>query len=279
MIRFVGTACFLWSGFWNIPANFKRTLLVIDLRHPSELIPGFRGNFINTSAEMLLLLSEREGIWHTVMGVAGYVVFFIPAYLYRLSIKSTRWLYLPLFYIASERELAIAPAHFVDRLRRGGWESWRRTLAFFTLLAFAATTLAAISAQELAGSSRIGPSHPKIISPLEFMFQFDFSGKWWQYCSLAIALITGWVFFEAKDIEIDDARVREAHTRVVLTRQVHRLKFTMRVRNVLSTALIAMIGVHALLSYSPIALHLPAYVLRGLGWFYGRYMPPIPTVP
>jgi hypothetical protein len=52
-----------------------------------------------------------------------------------------------------------------------------------------------------------------------------------------------------------------------------------QVRNVLSMALILMAGVHALLTFSPIALCLPAYILRGLGWFYGAYMPPIPAVP
>jgi hypothetical protein len=52
----------------------------------------------------------------------------------------------------------------------------------------------------------------------------------------------------------------------------------MRMRNVLSMALVLMIGVHSLLAFSPVALYLPAYILRGLGWFYGAYMPS-PTVP
>jgi hypothetical protein len=45
----------------------------------------------------------------------------------------------------------------------------------------------------------------------------------------------------------------------------------MRVRNLATLALILMIGVHALLTYSPIERHLPAYILRGLDWFYGAY--------
>jgi hypothetical protein len=277
LIRFTATAYFPWSGFWNIPANFKRTLFVIDLRHPAELIPDFLGNFINTSGEMLLLLSKREGIWDTVMGVAGYLVFFIPAYLYRLSIKSTCWLYLPLVYIASERDFAWTSEHLIDRLMRGGWEWWRRILAVSTLIAFAVTTLASISAHEL-GDLTHGIVPPKIISPLEFMFQFDFSGRWWQYCSLAGALITGWLFLEAKEIRVDMRHANEPQRQAAVTRQVDRVKFAMRVRNVLSIALILMIGVHALLAYSPVAPYLPAYVLRGLGWFYGSYMPPIPTV-
>jgi hypothetical protein len=37
--------------------------------------------------------------------------------------------------------------------------------------------------------------------------------------------------------------------------------------------LLAMVGVHALLTFSPISLYLPASVLHWLAWFYGSYMP------
>ncbi len=62
------------------------------------------------------------------------------------------------------------------------------------------------------------------------------------------------------------------------------MKFMMRVRNVFTVALIAMIGVHAVLTYSPIERYLPAYILRGLDWFYGAYwfygaQMPAPMVP
>ncbi len=86
------------------------------------------------------------------------------------------------------------------------------------------------------------------------------------------ALITGWLFLEAKEVRVDIDHAKD------VVRQVDRVKLMMRVRNVLSVALIGMIGVHALLTFSPIGLYLPAYILRGLGWFYGSSMPPIPTV-
>jgi hypothetical protein len=271
-IRFVATTCFLRTGFWNIPTNFRQTLFVIDLRHPAELIPGYRGNFSTTSTEFIRGFAS-EGLFSSLFSWIMFVVYFIPAYLYRLSIKSTCWLYLPLVYIAKEQDLAITPAHFVDRVIRGGWELWRRTLALLTLIAFAATTYASISFHEVTGSLTHRAISPDIISPIEFMFQFDFSGKWWQYCSLFGALITGWLFLQAKEMRVDLDHAKE------VVRQVDRVKLMMRVRNVLSVALVLMIGVHALLSFSPVALYLPASILRGLGWFYGAYMPPVPTVP
>jgi hypothetical protein len=265
-IRFVAIARFLRSGFCNIPTNFRRTLFVVDLRHPAELVPGYSGPFANTSTAFLALG------WNSPLkassNLLGYVAFFVPAYLYRLSIKSTCWLYLPLVYIANERERDVTPAHFVDRVIRGGWELWRRALALLTLIAFAMTTYASILFHEFTGSITHRTIAPKIISPIEFMFQFDFSGKWWQYCSLAGALITGWLFLQAKEMRVDLDHAKS------VVRQVDRVKLMMRVRNVLSVALILMVGVHALLMFSPIGPYLPAYMLRGLGWFYGMYMPP-----
>jgi hypothetical protein len=278
-IRFVSTARCLPSGFWDIPTNFRRTLFVIDLPHPGELVPGYSGDFINTSTQIILHQSVSEGLLIRLSFLIGYVVLFVPAYLYRLSIKSTCWLYLPLVYIASERDLAVTPAHFVDRLIRGGWEPWRRLLAVLTLIAFAATTYASISTQEFATFLRHGAISPKIISPLEFMFQFDFSGKWWQYCSIVAALITGWLFLQAREMRVDIDHADDAEAKATLSRHVDRAKLIMRVRNVLSMALILMVGVHALLTFSPIGPYLPAYILRGLGWFYGSYMPSIPSVP
>jgi hypothetical protein len=133
----------------DIPTNFRRTLFVVDLRHPAQLVPGYSGRFASTSTAFLAL--GWNDFFAASINVLGYVSFFVPAYLYRLSIKSTCWLYLPLVYIASERDFAATPAHFVDRLIRGGWEWWRRILAGLTLIAFTATTLASISAQELGG--------------------------------------------------------------------------------------------------------------------------------
>jgi hypothetical protein len=277
-ILFLAIARYLKNGFRHMPTNFRRTLFVVDCWHPAELVPGYSGDFPNTGAE-LLRVTGWEGLSSKLFILMWYVILLIPAYLYRLSIKSTCWLYLPLVYIASERDFAWTSEHLIDRLKGGGGEWWRRILAVSTLIAFAVTTLASVSSLEFARATHEIVS-PKIISPLEFMFQFDFgSVKWWQYCSLAGALITGWLFLEAKDIRVDIDHADEPKRQAAVTRQVDRVKLMMRVRNVLSVALILMVGVHALLAYSPVAPYLPAYILRGLGWFYGSYMPAIPTVP
>jgi hypothetical protein len=111
----------------------------------------------------------------------------------------------------------------------------------------------------------------------------SFSG-WWQYCSLAGALITGLLFLQAKEMRVDIRHARNAQAEATVTRQVYLAKLMMRGRNAVSAALILMIGVHAVLTYSPIERYLPAYILRGLDWFYGVYWfyganMPTPMVP
>src|SRR5262249_3014032 len=161
---------------------------VIDLRHPAELVPGYTGSFRNTGARVLEGFADLE-LDLKLGALTGYIIWLIPAYLYRLSIKSTCWLYLPLVYVAGERDFAATPAHFVDRLISGGWEWWRRILASLTPAAFILTTLA--SAQDFVAfvmnkvglpANTIRPLPDKIISQLEFMFDLHhLSGNWWQY--------------------------------------------------------------------------------------------------
>ncbi len=121
VIRFVATLRFLPSGFWEIPINFRRILFVVDMHHPAELLPGYSGDVPNTGTAILRDFETAE-LPSKLFSMAAYLVFLIPAYLYRLSIKSTCWLYLPLVYIASERDFAWTSEHLVDRLVRGGWE-------------------------------------------------------------------------------------------------------------------------------------------------------------
>jgi hypothetical protein len=123
-IRFAATVRFLRSGFREIPTNFRQALFVIDLWHPVEFVPGYSGRFPNSTAELVRQFSTEGSTTAWFMGLVVFVFVFLPAYVYRLGIKSTCWLYLPLVYIASERDLATTPAHFADRLIRGGWEPW-----------------------------------------------------------------------------------------------------------------------------------------------------------
>jgi hypothetical protein len=271
-IRLVATACHLLSGFWNIPKNFFQNLFVIDFRVPAELVPGYR-DIRELRSDGLLRAIRQSDMWSLrLMNLFIFPFFFIPAYAYRLSIKSTCWLYLPLVYIASDIDFSFSPAHLLARLGRTPKEWLRRLLALATLGGFIFITLGAGFIAE--------PSEflaAKFVSPLEFLFLINFhSVKPWQIFNLLGAVITIYLFFAAGDVRVDHDYARDKQSQASLTRKVQWLKILMRTRNVSSAILVLILGIHVLLLFSPLATYLPTFILSGLRWFYGEYMPNMP---
>jgi hypothetical protein len=269
-IRFAATAYYLRTGFWEIPKNFGRTLFVEDFYHPAELVPGYYDHPSFTSMGLLnRLKSDRYVSWKVADAIL-LIAFFIPAYAYRLSIKATCWVYLPLIYIAHEGDTGISTTHLLDRL--GGRKEWaRRILALATFTGFIFTTLA----------FNLTPALPhiigtKVVSPLEYLFLIDLSTlKIWQIFSLLSALITLYLFFEAGEIRIDYNHVPGTQSRAVVAKKVEWLKILMRLRNIFSTLLIAILALHAILMFSPIIAWLPPSIIRMLNVLYGPFMPPV----
>ena len=102
-----------------IPTNWKRIALYTDFLHPPEIIPGLESK-ITTDTEGKynideLLFSEylKEMIWESfikakdifdyIIGLLGllFILFlYVPALIYRWSLKSTSVVYVPLIYLS-----------------------------------------------------------------------------------------------------------------------------------------------------------------------------------
>jgi hypothetical protein len=275
LIRLAATIRHIRPGFWEIPANFKQSLFVIDFRHRAELVPGFDDRNPSsryTSSGLFLRFQHSPNTGWKFSDFVFFLFFFAPAYAYRLSIKSTCWLYLPLVYIASWRELTIAPDHFLDRLMRSPWEYARRALAVAILGGFLASTLSYNFIKEAHHVSKF------VISPIEYFFVLDFQvwKKPWQFFSLLSAGITMYLYFEAFEGWIDTKYIRDAAARTAIHRRIEISKILMRLRNVSTVILITLLAVHALLLFSPISHWLPKYILQELTLIYGNYLPQIP---
>lgn len=96
--RTVATFLHPIAGVQAIPANWRRFVWQSDLRDPPELLPGhketgFHRTFSDFQTDMSL-----SGAYVVSFSV-GFVVFYFPALLWRWSIKSTAWFYLPLLWI------------------------------------------------------------------------------------------------------------------------------------------------------------------------------------
>ncbi len=279
-IRFLATAHFLKAGFWKIPTNFTNTLFVIDARQLPELMPGYRDDSIDNdilTCDGILRILRREIQERDVFGISTslirILIFFIPAYAYRLSIKSTCWLYLPLVYIAGTHDFGSTPAHFIDRLERSRREGWRRALAIMTLAGFISTTAAHNSAliPEIIGK--------RFVSPIEYFFLIDIHTiKPWQILALLSAAITFYLFFSIRDVQVDKDHASQPQGLDHIDRKISHLKFIMSIRNVFSGMLIMILVIHFSLLFDPVRTWIPNYILQGLATFYGSYMPSSPDI-
>jgi hypothetical protein len=132
LVRVVATLAHPWYGLRSLPANWRRVLWVLDLRHPPELVPDLQ---LWTKAFSMLEIQSilrSPGLMKKLFGLLAFACFFLPAMLYRWSIKSTLWLYWPLLWLES------GPLNRDHRLRQewrlalqgGRWERLRRMLSW-----------------------------------------------------------------------------------------------------------------------------------------------------
>jgi hypothetical protein len=271
-IRFAATAVYLKSGVAALPKNFRQTVFVIDSRWPALLMPGYESQQLFTSNGLWRRFRHYSGLRDKSFMLIILLIFCLPAFAYRLSIKSTCWLYLPLVYITGGRYSSFKTNYLVDRLSRSPWERIRRALACLTLFGFFIITLA----HNFGKLPQI--ISLKSVSPLEFLFLLDFHfwTKPWQICNLAGALITFYLIGAAGHARVDLSHTNDPQVSNALVKQTEVMKLLMRCRDIFSALLVTMLFVHALLLFSPIMAYLPDNVIQVLGLFYGAYMPSYP---
>ena len=99
--RFTATAHYLWPGLRQLPVNWRFSMLVSDVWHPPELIPGdpkfVYGDEISLSLKKAN--GSRKDFGDLFLGFIGSIIFFVPAMLWRWAIKSTAWFYIPLLWV------------------------------------------------------------------------------------------------------------------------------------------------------------------------------------
>lgn len=115
----------------EIPLNWFRIAFAVDIKHPPEILPGietfhqdefarldtFRWkafiDFIHESFENISSESESEPpitlvlnilFFYVLFPVTLFICLFIPAYLYRFSLKSTTLIYFPLIWLIGKKD-------------------------------------------------------------------------------------------------------------------------------------------------------------------------------
>jgi hypothetical protein len=265
--RIAATTRHLLSGILAMPDNWWRTLFVIDFLYPPELIPGYKRPDFFTSSHFLTRIKQSDSLIERFVCIVALTILYVPGYLYRLSIKSTCWFYLPLVYITRAPWLATKPALLSDILWRDLREWWRRVLAVATVCGVFLSTLAAESVTANLPA--------RVISPLEYMFLIDLTTiKPWQWFNLISAAITIGIFAYVGRFKMIVYHLTKDHTLAQTARRYALLlEYAMRLRNVSTFIFFLIAAVHTMLWLSPIKEHLPRYLLNLLRSFYGTSMP------
>ena len=88
-------------GLQAIPTNWRRFVWQSDFYDPPELLPGHKETgFQNLRSEFISTTPEDQPVLVPFYAIAAIaIVFYFPALLWRGSIKSTAWFYLPLLWV------------------------------------------------------------------------------------------------------------------------------------------------------------------------------------
>ena len=179
VIRIVATIRHLGAGVKALPDNWWRTLFVVDLVSPPELVPGYRRHDFFNLSYFISRIRESDRLSERYISAIGLMFLYLPAYLYRMSIKLTFWLYWPLVYIVS-RSRSKEPEALRWHLLSNPMEWWRRVLMVFTLAAFF-----------LVNTQARAWIPPRATGLLEYIFLYDPNvQKPWQLLMLLSALLT-----------------------------------------------------------------------------------------
>jgi hypothetical protein len=245
-IRFAATAMHLRAGFRALPDNWWRTLFVIDIFHPPELVPGYRRPDFFNLPHLVERLRDSQRLSEKYFNVVGALVLYVPAYVYRFVIKSTCWVYMPLIYVVRQPALLTRP-ELVHVLWNDPREWWRRflmivTLAGYFIYNFGQTTI---------------PLPPHVSEVLKYIFVIDGGvPKSWQIFNLTSAFITFVLFMNAGRLKMGaPADVRGTSVAV---------EYLMRVRNISTGLLLCIVVAHAVAWLTPISSYLPNRIVEAL---------------
>jgi hypothetical protein len=130
--RTLATIRCLKQGWAQFEENWHMLVWALDFRQPPELLPGIkhRPDLEDFTSVRLLNWREFKHVVEFIIGCFSLIFFFLPAWLYRLSLKSTCWFWWPLvFALNSGRETGVAvtagqPEKAAARFEQQG-KTWR----------------------------------------------------------------------------------------------------------------------------------------------------------
>jgi hypothetical protein len=213
VIRVAATLFYLRSGVRTLPVNFRRLVFCTSPAQLPELVPGLEKEATSylRFSRMSIMFSSWEGLilswrrlllsrYRSPLGIVLapfvvlftllslfviYIIFFLPPWLYRITIKSTTWFWWPLAFLGGDLEQIHRPKLFRKRVMGTLWAKATVLMSGGFLVAFVAAH---------AGPLMFEPND--LLFPAGRLLNIDWTSLWtWQVCGLATAVLSVAVVF------------------------------------------------------------------------------------
>ena len=139
-MRSAAVLCHPVQGVKAIPSNFRRLALCTAPNQNPELMPGLPADGTSfTLSRQLQYWREGNASTRIFLGVP-ILMWFMPGWLYRVSIKSTAWFWWPLIhfgvFLAATPKRVANTDQFVRDVKYAAWTRVLRWSSLITFLAF-----------------------------------------------------------------------------------------------------------------------------------------------
>lgn len=188
--RIVSVASNLKSGLQSAPENWRRTLLTEDMVMSPEFVPGITDTSeltLNALLKGLKLYKKKSGNI-TILFLLLFLL--LPSLLWRLSLKSTVWFYIPIFLMSQQGALADPEARKIQLTSEPPLlTTWGFYVSVFGLM------LAVVAAINLVTAYDIwqGLDGEAPFSPIAWLFVVDwgyFINQPWKWFSFPATILT-----------------------------------------------------------------------------------------
>ena len=265
-------------GVRALPRNFRRLAVCTSPKQVPELVPGIEpGETMFTLPDLLQMLKSAR---HSDSALAYFYIppvmlmWFLPGWLYRLTLKSTVWFWWPLAFLGDDLRYARDPVLFHRQKMRSLWG--------LTSIVVAIGTIATFVIVHFVLSGAIFQTNP-LLTLAGLLLVVDWSLAPWQLLPLAAALLT-----VATVYRVDYVRGEYQHaiaTDNVPLRQRAERKFgwverILRFRLLLVLLFWLAAAGQALLYFNSLKcwFDLPANVALNAHWLYGDKLPQSPCL-
>lgn len=275
-IRVGATIRYLGLGFRSLPRNFRRLVLCTSPRQEPELVPGlpaeskfawaamweeFRRDRSHTLLKRLLVFST---FWPFV-----FLLWYLPAWLYRITLKSTAWFWWPLAYLGADSRRAKNPDEF-RRITIGSlWAKASIGIAITTIIGFVWINL--------VHSGAIFKDNPLLLM-VGYAFLVDWSMPPWQILTVVLALLSVALVFLVDDAGGQYRLATTQGDKALRARAEQKLRWIERLargRFMLLLLFLIIAGGQALLYFNSVkcGFSTPIWMERQGQWLYGGRMP------